>query len=341
AGLQSCPGTVFVPVRLKPATLRLGPGSATTPVDVVDGLVALLGEESKQYMIAVFSHCNKKQTEDTSNLEKSWNADVRTFVNSIGSRWAISPNSDLFPPDDKVHRLHISELLHTIDKIDGTYTNDILTRIRKEREEAAQNAKEAKEKLQRDYDILEKIANETIEKIKSLEQKAQEHEQITKSIMDSLKDLKEKSCFWLGTQIMLESGRVIQMSELQVGDKVLSNIRNGVSKFSDVYLIGHIGKLDHKVKFAKIGFTKPDAFAKNLQPGKTKILILDDDKQLMPVLVDEVTNEWHDRFISFYTRDGTVIADGVLCSCYDHCPPSQKLMDLAFLPIRLWTHFVP
>ncbi|CAG8838926.1 28144_t:CDS:1, partial [Racocetra persica] len=112
--------------------------------------------------------------------------------------------------------------------------------IRKEREEAAQSAKEAEEKLQREYDMLEKIANETFEKLKSLEETAQKHEEITKGIMDSLKDLKEKSCFWLGTQIMLESGRIIQMSELQVGDKILSNIRNGVYEFSDVYLIGHI-----------------------------------------------------------------------------------------------------
>ncbi|CAG8500782.1 2333_t:CDS:2, partial [Cetraspora pellucida] len=329
--------------------------------DVIDGMVKLLGEESKQYMIAVFSHCNTRQTEKTDQLKKSWNADIRTFVNSIGSRWAISPNSELFPPDHPVHQLRISELLDTIDRIDGVYTNDIFIKIKKELEDATRNAKEAEEKRQKDHDILEKITNETITKLNNLMQKAQEYDQITQNIIDSLKELKSKSCFWLGSRVMLESGRIIQMSELQIGDKILSNISNGIAKFSEVYLIGHIGKLDHKAKFAKIGFAKPNGskgnllvttthyifredlsitFAKNLQPGRTKILIIDDN-QLTPVLVDDVTNEWHDMYISFYTRDGTVIADGVLCSCYDHCPPSQAFMNLIFLPIRLLTHFRP
>ncbi|GET02536.1 hypothetical protein GLOIN_2v596944 [Rhizophagus clarus] len=39
-----------------------------------------------------------------------------------------------------------------------------------------------------------------------------------------------------------------------------------------------------------------------------------------------------------YLSDDTiqiyVIANGVLCSCYDHCPPSQTFMDLVFLPVR-------
>jgi hypothetical protein len=172
----------------------------------------------------------------------------------------------------------------------------------------------------------------------------------------------KKACFWLETQVKLESGRIIQMSELQIGDRVLSNVRNGIAEFSDVYLISHIGKLDHEAKFAKVSFTRPDGskgqlklttthyvfnenlsivFAKNLRPGETKILVSDDNDRLVPVFVDDVTHEWHDEYISFYTRAGSVIANDVLCSCYDHCPPSQKLMDLVFLPVRWWTLIMP
>jgi hypothetical protein len=71
------------------------------------------------------------------------------------------------------------------------------------------------------------------------------------------KKLKEKGCFWLKTRIKLESGRIIQMSKLQIGDRVLSNIRNGIAEFSDVYLIAHISKLEHEEKFTKVSFTRP------------------------------------------------------------------------------------
>ncbi|CAB5197138.1 unnamed protein product [Rhizophagus irregularis] len=149
--------------------------------------------------------------------------------------------------------------------------------------------------------------------------------------------LNNKGCFWLETQVKLESGRIIKMSELQIGDRVLSNIRNGIAEFSDVYLIAHIGKLDHEAKFAKVDFTRPDG-SKGM---KNEDLVSDDNNRLVPVFADDVTNEWHDKYISFYTRAGSVIADGVLCSCYDHCPPSQTLMDLVFLPVRWWTHIMP
>jgi hypothetical protein len=152
------------------------------------------------------------------------------------------------------------------------------------------------------------------------------------------------------------------MSKLHIGDRVLSNIRNGIAEFSEVYLIAHIGKLEHEVNFTKVSFTRPDGskgqlqltathyvfnenlsivFAKDLCPGKTKILVLDDNNKLVAVLVDDITKERYDEYISFYTRAGSVIADGVLCSCYDHCPPSQTLMDLVFLPIRWWTLLMP
>ncbi|CAG8722238.1 7975_t:CDS:2, partial [Funneliformis mosseae] len=78
-----------------------------------------------------------------------------------------------------------------------------------------------------------------------------------------------------------------------------------------------------------------------LLPGKTKILVSDGNNKLVPVIVDEITNEWHDEYISFFTRAGSVIAEGVFCSCYSDCPPYQWLMDLVFLPVRWWTLFKP
>ncbi|CAB4441289.1 unnamed protein product [Rhizophagus irregularis] len=165
--------------------------------------------------------------------------------------------------------------------------------------------------------------------------------EISKLKTNEINELKNKSCFWPETLVKLESGRIIQMSELQIGDRVLSNIRNGVAEFSNVYLIAHIGKLLLTTTHYVFDENLSIIFAKNLRPGETRILVSDDGNRLVPVFVDNITNEWRDKYISFYTRAGSVIANGVLSSCYDHCPPSQMFMDLVFLPVRWWTYMIP
>ncbi|PKY59185.1 P-loop containing nucleoside triphosphate hydrolase protein [Rhizophagus irregularis] len=82
-------------------------------------------------------------------------------------------------------------------------------------------------------------------------------------------------------------------------------------------------------------------YAQDVIPGETKILVLSETNELIPVVVDNLIIEKDTGYISFFTRAGTVIANNVLCSCYDDCPQSQALMDLAFAPIRLWTKVFP
>ncbi|GES93018.1 AIG1-type guanine nucleotide-binding (G) domain-containing protein [Rhizophagus clarus] len=169
-------------------------------------------------------------------------------------------------------------------------------------------------------------------------------------------------CFSLDTKVQLSSGKFVEMAELQIGDRICSNVRNGEKEFSEVYLISHLGHYDHFLTMVKIEFTKSDGqkgqirttpshcifredmsilYAKDVVPGATKILVLNETNELVPVVVDKLITEKDTGYISFYTRTGTVIANNVLCSCYDDCPPSQTLMDLAFAPIRLWTKVFP
>jgi hypothetical protein len=255
-------------------------------------------------MIYVFSHCSKKQTENPDHLkESSWNETVRAFVNSVGNRWAISPNPDIFSPDSLVHKQRLKELHNHITSIDGVYTNEFLENARKEQEENERIAREAEEKRQREYDELKKREGEAIARANYERQKAEDEKkanekhnqelqnmkqtlvdqinnlndkmaELTKAnenlsnvnsqLMREIDELRNRGCFWLETKVKLESGKIIQMSELQVGDRVLSNIRNGIAEFSDVYLIAHIGKLDHEAKFTKVSFTRPDGSKGNL-----------------------------------------------------------------------------
>jgi hypothetical protein len=303
--------------------------------EMISRVKLFLGDEALQYMISVFSHCSRKQASNPEYLKKSsWNEPVRAFVNSVGNRWAISPNPDIFPPDSLMHKQRLKELQNHIISIDGVYTNEVFEKARKDQEENARIAREAEEKRQREYDELKKREGEAIARANYEKQKAEDErkanekynkelQNVKTSLLEQINNLNKKvaeltkandvlsgknrevrvthpasprkssnpesdltaslkrlaaeseyetrrfrepsyKCFWPETQVRLESGRIIKMSELQVGDRVLSNIRNGIAEFSNVYLIAHIGKLDHEAKFTKVSFTRPDRSKGNL-----------------------------------------------------------------------------
>ncbi|PKY61815.1 hypothetical protein RhiirA4_412996 [Rhizophagus irregularis] len=121
--------------------------------EMVNRIKLFLGDEALQHMITVFSFCDKKQTENPENFKKLfWNKEIKAFINSMGNRWAISPNSDIFPPDNLVHQQRLGELRNHIASIDGVYTNELLKNARKKQEENARIAKETEEKRKREYD---------------------------------------------------------------------------------------------------------------------------------------------------------------------------------------------
>lgn len=132
--------------------------------DTIDGIKIILGEESLKYMIIVFSHCNKKQTKDPDYFIKSClNDPIKAFVNSVGGRWAISPDAEKFPPDNLIHKKRLQQLKNHITSLDGTYTFNILEKARKEKEENEKKVRKAEKKRQREYDEIlkrEKQAND-------------------------------------------------------------------------------------------------------------------------------------------------------------------------------------
>ncbi|CAG8649196.1 14195_t:CDS:2, partial [Acaulospora morrowiae] len=181
-----------------------------------------------------------------------------------------------------------------------------------------------------------------------------------RSQIDNLR--RDEGCFALDTKVQLASGKMIEMKELQVGDYVLSDVRNNKPEFSEVYLISHMGHHDGFLEMVRVEFTNPDGskghirttpkhyifrsdlsilYARDVVPKETRILVLNKSNELISVTVDSLFIEQDTGYIGFYTRAGTVIANNILCSCYDDCPPSQALMDLVFAPIRLWTKVFP
>ncbi|CAG8582727.1 17859_t:CDS:2, partial [Cetraspora pellucida] len=201
-----------------------------------------------------------------------------------------------------------------------------------------------------------------------LESNRNDMESIRGSLENEINELKRQlrersqSCFALDTKVQLASGELVEMAELQIGDLVLSGIKNNQYEFSEIYLISHLGHFDNPFYMIKIKFTNPDGsqgyirmtpthcvlnsdlsllYALDVVPGETKILVLNRSNEFIPVIVDSLDIEKETGYISFYTRSSTVIANNILCSCYDDCPKSQFLMDLVFAPIRLWTKVFP
>lgn len=84
----------------------------------------------------------------------------------------------------------------------------------------------------------------------------------------------KKDCFALDTKVQLASGKFIEMAELQVGDRVCSNVKNSEFEFSEVYLISHLGHYKFPLEMIKIEFTNPDGTKSNLLSDSTGLSLL-------------------------------------------------------------------
>ncbi|KAF0524721.1 GTPase imap family member 7-like [Gigaspora margarita] len=350
--------------------------------NALNGIKAFLGENALNYMIAIFSHATKKQNEDKDEMRKAWNPTVASFIGSIGNRWGVSPDSDYFPPKHEKHQLRLREIKDFIMSTSGSYTTDMLEsarreqeRIRQEQERIQREKEEEERQIRAEYE--EKLRREEKERAdrahqEELNRKKAEFEQRQREALAAMENQAANmrrqvehahqddggGCFALDTKVQLANGKLVEMAELQVGDFVLSEVNNNHLKFSEVYLIAHLGHFDQPIDMVKIKFTNPDGskgyirmtpehcifssdllllYARDVVPGKTKVLVLNKSNKLVPAIIDSLDNEKDSGYISFYTRSGTVIANNMLCSCYDDCPKSQFLMDLVFAPIRLWT----
>ncbi|CAJ0748077.1 16428_t:CDS:2, partial [Entrophospora sp. SA101] len=198
-----------------------------------------------------------------------------------------------------------------------------IQRIKKQKEEQAKKQYEeknlmikGKEEAKREYNKNMAGIDQNLDYLNALKATIEDLKSQIEELKKRYKYKQTNDCFALDTKVQLASGKVIEMAELQVGDLVFSNVRNNKPEFSEV---GDLSIL----------------YAQDVVPGKTKILVLDKANELIPVTVDNT------GYISFYTRAGTVIANNILCLCYDDCPPSQFLMNLAFAPIQLWTKVFP
>ncbi|RGB34004.1 hypothetical protein C1646_668865 [Rhizophagus diaphanus] len=253
--------------------------------EMINRIKTFLREEALQYMISIFSHCNRKQTENPEYFKKyCWNDSVK----ALSILWVI----------------------------DGVYTNDLFKKARKKQAENARIMREAEEKRQKEYNEIKQREGEGIARANYKRQRAEDEKKAREAHDKELEFI---------IRTLKEQIKNLNKKKDRLSDEI-DKLKNNDQLTTTHYVFN--------VNLSII-------FSKNLRPGKMKIFVSDDNNRLIPVFVDDVTNEWHDKYISFYTRAGSVIANGVLCSCYDHYLPSQTLMNLVFLPVRWWTRIIP
>ncbi|CAG8438410.1 1588_t:CDS:2, partial [Diversispora eburnea] len=199
---------------------------------------SFLGEPALNHMIVALTYCNLKQTGNKEKLLESLSPKLKSFLDSIGYRYIISPNPDLFPKGHKIVNNNMENAKEFINNFPEAYTTETFNKVRQAREECEKIALLEQEN---------KISQEEIKKLK---------EQIDEIGRRIAKEEAAKKCFKLDTKVILEGGNLVPMSGITVNDKICVDVINGKLKFSEVYLIAHCDYED-ETEFLKVEYISP------------------------------------------------------------------------------------
>ncbi|GES76270.1 hypothetical protein GLOIN_2v1579392 [Rhizophagus clarus] len=304
--------------------------------DTIDQIIKFLGQDSLNHMIAVFSKCRKASTIDPELLLNSLVQEQKDFLNSIGKRFTISPDLEIFEdPDDPIVSRHIKNLKNYIVDIPSFYTVASFEKVRIARERELQDIEEWNRRYEEQYQSMvrkgfrddneRRLLEETRDKM------AKSHQQLrTRAGEGAVTDIIDNACFAADSKITLQNGKVIKISELVIGDYVCCGFENGKQVFSEVFLFIHADH-DTVTEFQLIDFMKQDGsqgtfyvtpehhifvndgetdFAKNVVPNKTQLFISNGEK-LVPVTSTRIAKERKRGYYSPLTRSGTILVDEV------------------------------
>ncbi|RIA96671.1 hint module-domain-containing protein [Glomus cerebriforme] len=307
-----------------------------------DKILEFLGqEESCRHIIVVFTKCRKNQTEDRFVMEEDFNDVLKSFLNKVGNRWVISPDLEIFDkPNDPVVERHMNDLKHFIKLMPKPYTTALFERVKIAREEKLREI-EAREK--------ESGTDKTAEKTNAGVKQAKE-------------EFKKEGggCFSLHSKVILASSKRIEVSQLSIGDKVCCGEKDGKLIFSEIYAIVHADD-QTMTQYQRIDYLNTDGtegtlrltpkhhlfvsqgktiFAEDVQAYVTKLLLFNGEK-LIPVIPHRVAKEWELGYIAPFTKNGKIVVDEILCSCYAVAPPYQEIINFAMIPFRFYSWIMP
>lgn len=172
------------------------------------------------------------------------------------------------------------------------------------------------------------------------------------SLLDSSQASHSSGCFASDSTVQTETREIRRLSQLKVGERVLSVNSNGETVYSEVimFLDRDVNQTREFVQIKTSGEatirTTPAHLLLVWKPHQheTKYLYADQveendfllvnvNNNLEPQRVTEVRAVVSRGFIAPLTREGTVIVDSVAASCYA-LVNSQSLAHISFLPFR-------
>ncbi|GET02607.1 hypothetical protein GLOIN_2v1701793 [Rhizophagus clarus] len=108
--------------------------SSPEQVHMINTIKRFFMEEHFRCMILVFSKCRKKQTLNPGYFRKTyWNETIEAFINSIGNRWGISPDIDIFSPGDHVYEQRLKELQYHITSMSAIQLSQTTKKFKEEK----------------------------------------------------------------------------------------------------------------------------------------------------------------------------------------------------------------
>lgn len=170
--------------------------------------------------------------------------------------------------------------------------------------------------------------------------------------LDSSQASHSSGCFASDSTVQTESGEIRRLSQLKVGEKILSVNSNGETVFSEVimFLDRDINQTREFVQIKTSGHATIRVTPAHLLPvwkphqHETKYIYADQveendfllvnvNNNLEPQRVTEVRAKLSRGFIAPLTREGTVVVDSIAASCYALIN-SQSLAHIGFAPFR-------
>jgi len=167
---------------------------------------------------------------------------------------------------------------------------------------------------------------------------------------------KNSGCFTAEAKVVLESGRIKNMSEVVVGDKIQAMDNTGKMVFSEVLMFMDREPRETR-KFVRITTEEGSvltltsthlvhtgaqdcgdlqcfipSYAGNIMPGM-KVMV--NKGTLLPQVVAKVEMTSHTGVYAPLTNTGNLVVDDVLASCYAVID-SQSIAHAAFAPVRWW-----
>jgi hedgehog len=175
---------------------------------------------------------------------------------------------------------------------------------------------------------------------------------ISSYFLDSSQASHSSGCFTSDSTVQTETGEIRRLSQLKVGERILSVNSKGEMVFSEVimFLDRDINQTREFVQIKTSGGATIRTTPAHLLPvwkphqHETKYLYADQveendfllvnvNNNLEPQRVTEVRAIRSRGFIAPLTREGTVVVDSVAASCYA-LVNSQSLAHISFMPYR-------